>query len=296
DAVAGSHVSNCQHRNAGDTDGDGWDELLVVGALSDLQPYRRTFLFAGPFSGDLAPTDAAATLTMLTPPTSDHPSDLAGVGDVDDDGLDDIALSLTQYVDLAEPGNADDRNGIVAVVRGPVAGDIDLATQSNATITGRLCRWEDELGDAHEEMSTFGQAVAGGGDLNADGIDDLVIGSPWGCVFPWNGSQVGPPGGEVYVFFGPVSGNLLAEDADVVLHLDGEQGFETGSSIAGVGDVNGDGFDDLMAKGDAVLDVPGLWGASYLLLGRWPPESSSRRTSTPACLPRLARPWPAPAT
>ena len=82
----------------------------------------------------------------------------------------------------------------------------------------------------------FGTSVASAGDLNRDGVDDLIVGADQ----LFNG---GP--GKAYVFLGPIAGNIQGADASVI--LTGEQAQDLfGVSVTGVGDFNGDGFADVM--------------------------------------------------
>ena len=106
-----------------------------------------------------------------------------------------------------------------------------------------------------------GSSVAGAGDINGDGFDDLIIGAP---VQPRYGEQHTYTAGDSYVVFGSGSGF----DARVDLsELDGSNGFRlrgvapndrTGTSVAGAGDFNGDGIDDL------IIGAPGLFGQLFV--------------------------------
>jgi len=135
---------------------------------------------------------------------------------VNGDGVDDILIS--QPSGAASPG-------VVHVFHGPLAGSIDLASADSFLI--------GEAGDS------FGFSVASAGDVNADGFDDIVIGAP--DRLP---SKDGHHG-SVFVYFGPLTGTIDFSDADVT--LEGEAaGDSAGFSVAGGGDVDGDGIDDLL--------------------------------------------------
>ena len=108
-----------------------------------------------------------------------------------------------------------------------------------------------------------GISVSGAGDVNGDGLDDVIVGSPWANP------------GESYVVFGSTQG------FPPVLPLarlwdsgggDGSRGFvllgidDAGWSVSGAGDVNADGIDDLIVG--ARLIGPDEEGASYVVFGR----------------------------
>src|SRR4030095_13402230 len=85
--------------------------------------------------------------------------------------------------------------------------------------------------------------VSSAGDLNGDGFDDLIVGAPYGA-----GGK-----GESYVVFG--KGNWSGTPAVALSALDGTDGFAVtagashdgaGWSVSSAGDVNGDGFDDVI--------------------------------------------------
>ena len=110
-----------------------------------------------------------------------------------------------------------------------------------------------------------GFSVAGAGDVNGDGFDDIVIGAP--------GGDKGA--GETYVAFGKAANfasaiALASLDGSTGFRLDGIFAFDnSGRSVASAGDVNGDGFADLII-GAATASTHGDYfaGESYLVFGR----------------------------
>jgi hypothetical protein len=111
-----------------------------------------------------------------------------------------------------------------------------------------------------------GEAVAGAGDVNGDGYDDVIIGAP---------SAGGT--GRAYLVFGKANWTAIPR-LDLAI-LDGTNGFllrgvdagdKCGAAVSGRGDINGDGFDDLIigapsaaAAGNALADA----GESYVVFG-----------------------------
>ena len=109
----------------------------------------------------------------------------------------------------------------------------------------------------------LGSSLVGLGDLDDDGFDDFAVGST-GWDGPSNGTG---QGGGVFIFYG--SADVASSDswdvtgADVVLTGD-ESNDRIGTSIAGVGDVNGDSYDDVLIGSKYVTGLATNSGAVYL--------------------------------
>jgi len=134
---------------------------------------------------------------------------VSGAGDVNGDG----------FADLIVGANGEDPAGFLKSGSAYVYSGVDGSI---------LYQWAGEVpGDQ------FGYAVSGAGDVNGDGIADLIVGA-------LNADPGGRAGaGSVYVYSGA--------DGSVLFRFNGERQQEQfGISVAGAGDVNGDGFDDLV--------------------------------------------------
>jgi Ca2+-binding RTX toxin-like protein len=111
-----------------------------------------------------------------------------------------------------------------------------------------------------------GRSVSSAGDVNGDGFDDLIVGAPFADA---NGANSGAS----YVVFGTDAGFGAALELS---SLDGNNGFQingeaandrSGYSVASAGDVNGDGFADIIVGADQADPNGGYSGASYVVFG-----------------------------
>jgi|GEM_PF-5057002 len=95
------------------------------------------------------------------------------------------------------------------------------------------------------------------GDVNADGVDDLVVGAE-------ASSDGGFLAGAAYVLIGPVSGSLTAADADFSLVGVEQYAGQAGHSVSATGDANGDGSDDVVVS--AISGLVGGESRSFVAL------------------------------
>jgi hypothetical protein len=112
-----------------------------------------------------------------------------------------------------------------------------------------------------------GYSVSGAGDVNGDGLADLIIGAPEADLGAFTGS------GESYIVFGKV--NASAVDLENLgaggFQIIGNRGEETGFSVSGAGDVNGDGLDDLIVGAPSSNRAGTDAGSSYVVFGKADP-------------------------
>ena len=219
--------------SAGDVNGDGVDDIVIGARSTDTSGIQagRAYVFFGPVAGRHAALDADAIIS------GDEFDELgwsvAPAGDVNGDGIDDILVGAWMA----------DLRGQAHLFLGPVQGQLTVADAA-ATVTGVI---------ASEEL---GYDIAAG-DLNDDGVPDLILGAPRPPLFG-NGT------GRAYVFFGPVSGSHAATEADAIVTGD-KLNDELGTSVA-AGDLNDDGADDLVV-GAHQLFVQNARGKAYVFYG-----------------------------
>lgn len=219
----------------GDYNGDGYDDW-VVGAPAHSGLTGRAWLYLGGATLDAMP-DVEFNFAM---PGDGFAASVAGAGDLNGDGLADVVVGASQVVGSSV--------GEVRVFLGSAIpnGSVD----------------QNFLGAGPNDV--FGSAVAGAGDVDDDGYADLVVGAP----------SIGGRG-RIAVFAGSprsfMRPLLDVRGAEVMLG-DERLGERLGTAVEGAGDVNGDGFDDLVvgAPGNAAHGRDS--GAAYLFLGAAAPS------------------------
>ncbi|MCP4807350.1 MAG: hypothetical protein GY884_18560 [Proteobacteria bacterium] len=273
----------------GDIDGDSTPDLVASaregagsGGTAD---HGGAYVFLGPLSGHLGASDADFMLSETV--EDDLGWDVTMPGDLDGDGLDDLAISNREESDGL---------GTVYLFLGPLTGSVDT-TQASATLEGtrglgffgtRVEAHGDQDGDGTAEflvaepwasssegaadyrgavhvfsgtdttaVATIlsetdhgyaGSGLEGSGDLDGDGVNDVVIGNP-SLDSTW-------------IVFGPVTADVVESDVD--LTLTGPSGSDAGGAVEALGDQNGDGYDDLAIGTPAALSGK---GSVYVLNG-----------------------------
>jgi hypothetical protein len=241
---------------AGDVNGDGLGDFLIGAWSHDgaLNNTGKVYLILGKTAGWRTEVSLAQADASFHGETQDEMAGfpIAGAGDVNGDGLDDF---LVGAVGFSDGMNIPEGAGKVYLIWGRANGwgvDQSLATVSAGSFVG------EDFYDA------AGWALAGGGDVNGDGFDDVLIGAP-------DNWEAGEGFGQVYLILGKASGweqNVSLSRADASFW--GERtGSRAGSSLAIVGDVDGDGFDDFIVGAEEDHESYDGAGQAYLLLSTY---------------------------
>ena len=217
-----------------DLDQDGTNELLVQSAnFPEEAENGAVYLFQGPSGGVVDISTAQLRITGLEGGVELGLNLPRSLGDLDGDGRSDLVLGSNPIARTY-------------VFLGVTTGELS-ASDADVTLTGS------------KSSDDFGNQVASGADLNGDGSDDLAIGAY--------------DKDTLYIFYGPVTQDAEADDADVT--MTGLSG-DSFSSIVRHGDTDDDGSVDLIV-GEPYYDAStSSTGAVYVFLG----PASSRGTAT----------------
>lgn len=251
----------------GDFNGDGATDVILGAALANGPDNTRedggeAYLFLGPFEpGGLREVAAGdQNLTLYGASPGDQFARATAAADLNGDGIDDIILGAP-FAD--SPDRPD--SGVIYVVSGSrILGNgtnvLDMAEDApSSRIDGADPR----------DLAGFSMTA---GDFNGDGIDDLIFGALWAD----GPDNTRPDAGEAYVIHGgsPKQRFDLAQgDQNVTVYGASAQN-RMGEEVA-VGDVNGDGVDDLVlpaAFAAGTTPNSDAAGQTYLILSPFPRE------------------------
>jgi hypothetical protein len=227
---------------AGDVDGDGFPELLIGAPGYDRGDPDEglALLYAGGAAGlgpDAVPGTPTVWFTDGNQPGAAHGAAVAGAGDVNGDGYADVLVGAPGF-----DNGATDEGRAALYLGGPTG----LATTPAWTAEGNNA-------GAH-----FGAAVASAGDVNGDGYADLIVGA-WGFR-----QSALLAAGRVFVYLGSNAGPSLTPNWSV-------QGTEDdarfGWAVASAGDVNGDGYSDVIIGAPHADGGASNEGGAFVYLG-----------------------------
>ncbi len=214
-----------------DFTGDGRPDIALGAHYYDAAGGNTgmVYIFHGSLNGDVAVAQAEASLAPANDFTEAGWS-LAVSADLNGDGQPDIAIGAPKD----DTGGPQDRGGVY-VAFGPLSGSIDLSDPAIPLLSGAT------------SDDNAGHSVSAGSDINADGLDDLVVGAP-------NNDLGGQEAGGAYVVYGPIVTSKPLQDADAVYA--GNAADTAGAAVASLGDSNADGFGD-WAVGAPLSDACG---------------------------------------
>ena len=249
--AAGDHFGEALSH--ADVNGDGYSDLLIGAGTEGAGDEGAAYVVFGQSGGFLSSIDLntlnGTTGFRLDGIDADDRAGRAvsGAGDFNGDGIEDLILGAFR-------AGAGGESYLVFGRTGGFASAIDLSSLTGST------GFQINAASANDDL---GFSVSGAGDFNGDGFDDLILGALLGDP---NGNT---NSGESYLLFGRSSGfgtyNLSSLSGTIRGAAEYDQ---SGFPVASAGDINGDGYDDLLVGSRLADPVSNNEGETYVIFGR----------------------------
>jgi hypothetical protein len=208
----------------GDTDGDGLTDIAIGKRKGEAEAgSAHLFLGGGLGTRALADADSVWAGELEGAWAGER---VVGAGDIDQDGYQDWLVAAPRTWGKAPREVA-------------LYGEVYLISGEREPEGGWL-RDATAVFRADRVVDALGADVAGGDDVDGDGVPDLLIGAP-------GDDRGGAQAGALLVFRGPLSGVWDASDADGIWR--GQAGWQVGGRVALPGDLDGDGFGEVVGSG-----------------------------------------------
>ena len=269
---------------AGDIDGDGLDDILIGAWGYDTSSHLvagRAYIILASSLGSTTTIGLGSADYHLTGVGEFHAlgHSVASAGDVDGDGLADVLIGAPNKYGTSLHATS---GSSVYFLFGK-----DIIASSSASLSYSH-RFTDYYCYTHASCTTtwgtsglshLGWSVSSAGDIDGDGRDDIIMGAP-----EWKDStgSVSSGSGRIFIVFGknmgrgggysvPTGAHYIDTVADITLVGNTSSGFYSGRNIGGfvttVGDIDGDGLDDILQISNDDIEHSHSFGGSHIILG-----------------------------
>jgi len=220
---------------AGDVNRDGYDDVIVGAPLYDNGELDEgaAFIFQG---GSFGISPIAVTMMESDQALAGLGFSVSGAGDVNGDGYSDVIVGAPVY----DNGSSDE--GAAFVYHGGVAG---VSKQAAAMV------------ESDQALANMGWSVSSAGDVNGDGFCDVIVGAP-----TFDNGQLDE--GAIFIYHGGATG--ISTTADVMMETN-LVSTVMGYSVSCAGDVNGDGYADVIAGVTSYSNGETEEGAAFVYHG-----------------------------
>jgi len=249
--------------SAGDVNGDNYDDIIVGAWIYDKGQINEGAVFVW-YGSETGLGESGTPVNVDWQAESNQAIanlgySVASAGDVNGDNYDDIIVGAYNY------DNVESNEGVVFVWYGSATGLGESGTPANAD-------WQAE---SNQAKANLGRSVASAGDVNNDNYDDIIVGasiygnveSNEGAVFVWYGSATGL--GESGT---PANADWQAESNQATANF--------GNSVASAGDVNNDGYDEVIVGAYYYDNVESNEGAVFVFSEPPTPSAFSPASGT----------------
>ena len=221
--------------STGDVNGDGYSDVIAGAPFYDNGESDEGAAFVYYGSGTGVSTTAAVIIE------SDQASAYMGIavacaGDVNGDGHSDVIIGTPRYT------NGESSEGIATVYHGAPGG---ISASSAAHL------------EVNQASALFGYSLSSAGDVNGDGYDDVIVGARY-----YDNGQANE--GAAFVYHGSATG---ISTSPAVLLENNQANADFGYSLSSAGDVNGDGYGDVVVGSTTYDNSLTDQGAAYFYYG-----------------------------
>ncbi|MEL7146202.1 MAG: integrin alpha, partial [Bacteroidota bacterium] len=221
--------------SAGDVNGDGYSDVIVGVPLYDNGEAAEGAAFV--YHGNAAGLSSTTSVILESNQTNARLGiSVSFAGDVNGDGYSDVLVGANQY------SNGESTEGAAYVYHGSIIG---LSSTANVIL------------ESNQSQAQMGYSVSSAGDVNGDSYSDVIVG-----VINYDNGESNE--GATFVYHGSATG--LNSTVNTILESN-QVSAQMGFSVSSAGDINGDGYSDVIVGAPSYDDGETNEGAAFIYHG-----------------------------